>query len=142
MANSKTNTMTQIVTRKEVSILVHTFYDKIRKDVLLGRIFNGHITDEQWPKHLNKLTDFWESNLFGLRTFRGNPSAKHINVDKNLNHTIEQAHFAKWLQLWFETIDELYEGELAAKAKDMARRMATGQYIHIWQNRPEEYRKG
>ena len=133
--------MTDIATREDVSVLVHRFYDKIRQNELLGPIFNAHIADAQWPEHLSKLTDFWESNLFGLRTFRGSPSAKHIHVDKNLHYTISQTHFAQWLQLWLETIDELYVGELATKAKDMARRMATGQYIHIWQNRPEEYRK-
>ncbi|CAG2533448.1 MAG: group III truncated hemoglobin [Maribacter dokdonensis] len=130
--------MTKITNRDDVSLLVHTFYDKIRQHELLGPIFNGHISEEQWPAHLSKLTDFWESNLFGVRTFRGSPSKAHVNVDKNLNHTISQNHFAQWLQLWFETIDELFEGELADRAKEMARRMSTGQYIHIWQNRPRE----
>jgi len=130
--------MTKITNRDDVSLLVHTFYDKIRQHELLGPIFNGHISEEQWPAHLSKLTDFWESNLFGVRTFRGSPSKAHVNVDKNLNHTVSQNHFAQWLQLWFETIDELYEGELADKAKEMARRMSTGQYIHIWQNRPRD----
>ncbi|MDP2527603.1 group III truncated hemoglobin [Maribacter dokdonensis] len=130
--------MTKITNRDDVSLLVHTFYDKIRQHELLGPIFNGHITEEQWPAHLSKLTDFWESNLFGVRTFRGSTSKAHVNVDKNLNHTISQNHFAQWLQLWFETINELFEGELAERAKEMARRMSTGQYIHIWQNRPTE----
>ncbi|MFV1450555.1 group III truncated hemoglobin [Maribacter sp. HS] len=130
--------MTKITNRDDVSLLVHTFYDKIRQHELLGPIFNGHITEEQWPAHLSKLTNFWESNLFGVRTFRGSPSKAHVNVDKNLNHTISQNHFAQWLQLWFETINELFEGELADRAKEMARRMSTGQYIHIWQNRPRE----
>tara|TARA_R110002050_G_scaffold11347_5_gene38363 strand:- start:1716 stop:2108 length:393 start_codon:yes stop_codon:yes gene_type:complete len=130
--------MTKITNRDDVSLLVHTFYDKIRQHELLGPIFNGHISEEQWPEHLSKLTDFWESNLFGVRTFRGSPSIAHVNVDKNLNHTISQNHFAQWLQLWFETINELFEGELADRAKEMARRMSTGQYIHIWQNRPRE----
>ncbi|APA63559.1 MULTISPECIES: group III truncated hemoglobin [Maribacter] len=130
--------MTKITNRDDVSLLVHTFYDKIRQHELLGPIFNGHISEEQWPAHLSKLTDFWESNLFGVRTFRGSPSKAHVNVDKNLNHTISQNHFAQWLQLWFETINELFEGELADRAKEMARRMSTGQYIHIWQNRPRE----
>lgn len=130
--------MTKITNRDDVSLLVHTFYDKIRQHELLGPIFNGHVSEEQWPAHLSKLTDFWESNLFGVRTFRGSPSKAHVNVDKNLNHTISQNHFAQWLQLWFETIDELFEGELADRAKEMARRMSTGQYIHIWQSRPRE----
>ncbi|MEP2280128.1 group III truncated hemoglobin [Maribacter sp.] len=132
--------MNDITNREDVRVLVHTFYDKIRQNAMLGPIFNGHITDEQWPTHLSKLTDFWESNLFGVRTFRGSPSKAHVNVDKNLHHSISQDHFAQWLQLWFETLNELYEGELAERAKQMARRMSTGQYIHIWQSRPEEFR--
>ena len=130
--------MTKITNREDVRVLVHTFYDKIRQHDMLGPIFNAHITEEQWPAHLSKLTDFWESNLFSVRTFRGSPSKAHVKVDKNLNHTVSQNHFAQWLQLWFETIDELFEGELADRAKEMARRMSTGQYIHIWQNRPRD----
>ncbi len=119
--------MNQIKARADVSELVHAFYSKIRKDDLLGPIFESHIPDELWPEHLDKLTDFWETNLFGIAKFRGSPSKKHIKVDRNLQYMLTPNHFGKWLQLWFETIDKLYEGELARKAKDTARRMATGQ---------------
>jgi len=124
--------------RKDIRLLVDSFYAKIREDELLGPIFNGHISEEKWPEHLSKLTDFWETNLFGIPKFKGNPSAKHVQVDANLGHTVEQTHFGRWLQLWFETIDQLYEGELALKAKGAARKMATGQYLHIWNHRPED----
>ena len=130
--------MNKIENRKDVNILVNKFYAKIRQDELLGPIFNGHIPAENWPEHLEKLTDFWETNLFGIPKFKGNPSQKHASVDKNMGHTIEQLHFGKWLQLWFETIDELYEGELARKAKESARKMATGQFLTIWHNRPKK----
>ena len=133
--------MSTIETRNDVSILVNVFYTKIRKDELLGPIFNGHIPDEKWPEHLNKLTDFWETNLFGIAKFKGNPSKKHIDVDKESGHTIEQLHFGKWLQLWFETIDELYVGDVAIKAKESARKMATGQFLTMWNNRPEQTKK-
>jgi len=63
---------------------------------------------------------------------------KHIKVDKDSGHTIEQLHFGKWLQLWFETIDELYVGDLAIKAKESAIKMATGQFLTMWNNRPKE----
>ena len=129
--------MDTIETRNDISVLVNSFYAKIRKDELLGPIFNSHIPDEKWPEHLSKLTDFWETNLFGIAKFKGNPSQKHVNVDRNLEYTIEQTHFGKWLQLWFETIDELYEGKLADKAKNAARNMSTAQFIMIWRNRPE-----
>jgi len=128
--------MKVIETRNDIAVLVHAFYAKIRKDELLGPIFNAHIAKVQWPAHLSKLTDFWETNLFGVAKFKGNPSGKHRNVDKNLGYSIDQGHFGKWIQLWFETIDELYEGELANKAKQSARKMATGQYLAIWHGRP------
>lgn len=129
--------MNTIDSRKDISKLVNSFYLKIRKNELLGPIFNSHISDEQWPEHLEKLTDFWETNLFGIAKFKGSPSTKHIKVDLNMNHKIEQSHFGVWLHLWFETIDQHFEGELADKAKQAARKMSTGQFLTIWKNRPE-----
>ena len=127
--------MKTITTREDIKVLVTSFYAKIRKDDMLGDIFNSHIPESHWPAHLEKLTDFWETNLFGVALFKGNPSQKHINVDKNMNHSIDQVHFEKWLQLWFETIDELFVGELAIRAKNAARKMATGQYLVMWNHR-------
>ncbi len=128
--------MKTIEDRQDINILVNAFYTKIRKDDLLGPIFNSHIPDEKWPEHLSKLTDFWETNLFGVARFKGNPTQKHINVDRNLNHTIDPAHFGRWLELWFETIDELYQGEGAERAKNSAKKMARGQFMMISQHRP------
>ena len=128
--------MKTIETRKDIHHLVNTFYAKVRKDELLGPIFNSHIAKEEWPEHLNKLTDFWETNLMGIAKFKGNPTLKHRNVDANLDYKIDQVHFGKWLQLWFETINELFEGDLATKAKESARNMAAGQFLMIWKNRP------
>ena len=127
--------MKTIEAREDVNDLVKKFYAKIRKDELLGPIFNGHIEEEQWGAHLEKLTDFWMTNLFGIACFKGNPTLKHLIVDKNLNHTVEQLHFGRWLQIWFETIDNNYEGKLANKAKEAARKMAHKQFMMIWDNK-------
>lgn len=129
--------MKSIENSDDIRQLVTAFYTKIRKDELLAAIFNSHIAEDKWAEHLHRLTDFWETNLFGIAKFKGNPTQKHINVDKNLNHSISQQHFGRWLQLWFETIDELFAGEYAEKAKNAARKMSTGQYIAIWQHREE-----
>lgn len=125
----------QIETRADINFLVISFYAKIREDEVLGPIFNQHIATEKWPEHLEKLTDFWETNLFGIPKFKGSPTQKHMQVDKNLNHTIEPFHFGRWMQFWFETIDQHFEGEMADKAKNAARKMATGQFLAIWHQR-------
>lgn len=133
--------MKTIENRNDINLLVNTFYAKIRKDELLGPIFNSHIPNEAWPAHLSKLTDFWETNLLGVPKFKGNPSGAHIKVDKNLNYGVEQKHFGQWLQLWFQTIDELFVGLLADRAKNAARKMSTGQFMVMWYNRPENIGK-
>ena len=127
--------MKTIENRADISFLVHSFYAKVRTDEMLGPIFNSHIPDEKWPEHLEKLTDFWETNLFGIPKFKGNPTQKHLNVDRNLNYTTTQTHFGQWLNLWFETIDTHFEGSLARKAKEASRRMAHGQFMAIWNHR-------
>ena len=134
--------MDTITNREDIRKLVHLFYSKIRKNELLGPIFNSHISEEQWPEHLKKLTDFWQTTLFGVAKFKGSPSTKHIKVDESVNYSIEQKHFGVWLQLWIETVDQLYRGELALKAKQAARKMSTGQYVTIWKNRPENSHGG
>ena len=41
--------------------------------------------------HLIKLTDFWETNLFGVHNLKGVLLKKHLKVDKNLDYGID--HF-------------------------------------------------
>ena len=123
----------EIESRADVHELVRTFYGKVRKDELLGPIFNKHIED--WETHFERLTDFWEGNLFFKRNFRGNPRLKHIEVDAAEGHTIDALHFGVWLNYWFQTIDALFVGEKANIAKNRARNMGTFFHIAIFQAR-------
>lgn len=132
--------MRQIKSRKEVSILVNTFYGKIRVDDVLGPIFNNRIPEQNWPAHLVKLTDFWETNLFGVARFKGNPSQKHLQLDADLGHKIEASHFGRWLMLWHSTVDELFAGERAERAKSSAERMGSAQFYVIQRYREEKER--
>jgi len=116
-----------ILNREDTSLLVRSFYAKVRQDALLGPIFNSVIKD--WEHHLEHLTDFWQSNLFFEKKYHGNPLKKHIEVDAKVGGTINEMHFGVWLNLWFETIDELFEGEVATIAKNRARNMGT--FIHL-----------
>lgn len=130
--------MKAIENRSDINKLVLAFYATIRKDELLGPIFNKQIAPDHWPAHLEKLTDFWETNLFAKPVFKGNPTQAHIKTDFAFNNTISKEHFDHWLELWFQTIDSMYEGELAERAKHGAQNMATMQFIKIFQSRPKE----
>ena len=122
-----------IQSREDVSLLVHSFYAKIRKDNEIGHFFNEVIKD--WDEHLEKLTDFWEMNLFGSRNYFGNPIEAHIDVDRKFNGIISTHEFGIWLNHWFATIDELFEGENADTLKRRARKMSTMLFLNMFQSR-------
>lgn len=124
-----------IVTRRDVKLLVETFYGKIREDDVLGPIFNLIIKD--WKGHFELLTDFWETQLFLKRKYHGNPVTAHQEVDDKMDHSITPEHFGLWLNLWFATIDELFEGETAWIAKNRAQKMSTMLFMQIYQHRPK-----
>jgi hemoglobin len=119
--------------RTDVSVLVRAFYAKVREDEVLGPIFNNTITD--WESHLELLIDFWETQLFLKRLYHGNPVTAHQEVDEKMNHSITSEHFGLWLNLWFETIDELFTGDVAWIAKNRAQKMSTMLFMQIFKNR-------
>lgn len=130
-------TKKDISTREDIFLLVSSFYKKVRKDPVLGPFFNDAIKD--WDEHLHKLTTFWESSLFMTRKlehkYKGNPLEVHAKVDKDNNNSITELHFGLWLNLWFQTIDELFEGDYAENAKRRARKMGTFFYLKIFEAR-------
>jgi len=119
--------------RADIKRLVVIFYDKVRKNEEIGYFFHNSIQD--WNKHLEKITDFWESNLFFTGSFKGNPAVAHVKVDKSHDHSITEYHFGIWLNLWFQTIDELYAGEMAQRLKNNARKMSIHLFLRIYQGR-------
>ena len=130
--------MREIKGREEVKELVTTFYSSIKKDKLLGPIFLSMLTtEESWDTHLDTLTDFWETNLFQVIKFHGNPMEAHQRTDKQTGFEITQDHFYQWLMLWNKTVDELFEGDKARLAKEKARRMSTHLYVNIWKHKPK-----
>ena len=126
-------TVRDIKNREDIHLLVSSFYEKVKKDELLGPFFIEKISD--WDKHIDHLTDFWESSLFLKTRFDGDPLQKHIEVDAENDNSITPEHFGIWLNLWFQTIDELFKGDYAENAKRRARKMGTFLYLKIFEAR-------
>ena len=101
----------------DVKHLVDSFYGKIREDQLLKDIFNNIIHD-RWPEHLEKMYSFWQTVLFSEHTYYGSPFPPHAKMP------VDKEHFDRWLQLFFETVDENFSGEIADEAKWRASKMA------------------
>lgn len=127
--------------RDDIFLLVNTFYRHVRKDKKLGPIFNHMISGKEWPKHLDKLTDFWETNLFGIPKFKGSPTQKHLQTDATFNHNIQKEHFDQWLVIWGQTINSLFEGDLATRAQMAAHNIAEIQNLVLRRQKPKEKRE-
>ena len=125
--------MKEIENRDDVSKIVRNFYAKVRTDETLAPIFNGIIKD--WEEHLEKLTDFWEINLFGGKFYDGNPITAHQRVDDYSGQQISPYHFGTWINLWFATIEADYEGEKADILKRRAQKMQSILMMTIFEHR-------
>ena len=101
----------------QVKELVDTFYGKVRKDDLLAGVFNDRIQD-RWPQHLEKMYTFWQTVLLGEHTYFSSPFPPHASLP------VDKKHFERWLELFYETLDELFSGKVAEEAKWRAGKMA------------------
>jgi len=100
-----------------IETLVHAFYAKVRRDELLGPIFNARIDD--WDTHLEKLCRFWSSVVLMTGTYEGRPMVVHAALPN-----IDGEHFARWLALFEETARAVCPADAAALFVDRAQRIA------------------
>ena len=109
--------MTDIKDKKDIINLIDLFYQKVRKDPVIGGVFASRIQDESWPEHLEVMYGFWNTVLFGKQEYRGNPFSKHADLP------INNIHFERWLELMYETVDEKFKGAKADEVKHRAKMM-------------------
>lgn len=117
--------MKTLETREDIEFLVNKFYDKVGSDHTIGFFFND-VAKVDWSHHLPKMYAFWETLLLGKVSYKGNPMAVHFPINRMV--AMEKTHFNHWLQLWTQTIEENFTGELAElaiyKATNIANLMA------------------
>jgi hemoglobin len=94
----------------DVENLVRTFYGKALKDELLS----PHFVGIDFEHHFPRMIDFWEFILLGKPGFEGNVFHKHKEL------MIGKEEFDRWVAIFSETVDSLFEGEIADKAKSQA----------------------
>lgn len=115
-----------------ITDVVHGFYDQIRKDDLLGPVFNAAIAADDWPRHLAKMCDFWSSTLLRTRRYDGRPLPHHLAIPG-----LGEAHFRRWLSLFHATVHELCPPDVAQLFMDRSLRIAHSFRLAIAYNRGE-----
>ncbi len=114
--------------RNDIELLVTQFYEKVKADVTIGFIFND-VAKTNWEKHLPVMFNFWENVLFYTGGYNGNPMEIHQHLHKKIPLT--QSHFTQWKNLFIETVDELFDGNNAALAKQRAISIATVMQVKL-----------
>ncbi len=84
-----------------ISVLVDTFYDRIREHSILGPIFESAMKDN-WPPHLAQMKAFWASVALNAGLYSGKPVEAH----RKHNDAIESQHFDIWLGLFKQTLED------------------------------------
>ena len=119
---------TDIRNRGDITILINAFYDKVKTDPVIGHFFT-QVAQVNWEKHLPIIYDFWENILFYTGGYSSNPMMVHQALHRR--SPLESAHFERWLTLFRETADELFEGEKTNLIKERALSIATVLQIKI-----------
>ena len=73
--------------------------------------------------------DFWQTVLFRAGLYQGSAVLAHEPVHDR--HALTADHFLRWLMLWNSTIDQMYRGPIAERAKIQAARMARAMHRRL-----------
>ena len=72
-----------------------------------------------WGPHLDKMYAFWSSVMLTTGRYKGNPVVKHLALPG-----MQPALFERWLALFNETADELFDDGISAEFRAKAARIA------------------
>lgn len=98
---------TDITNSEDIALLVDEFYTVAFKDALLA----PHFVDIDFPAHRPRMIAFWEFVLLDKAGYTTSVFDKHAHMK------IGMEHFNRWVQIFHETVDRLFEGEKANDAK-------------------------
>lgn len=102
--------MNDIQSKEDVTFLVDKFYEAVLTNENLAPFFK-HLNFE---KHLPKMIHFWSFVLLDEPGYTTNVTEKHEKMPLSMDL------FNLWVNLFKQTVDELFEGEKAELAKQRA----------------------
>lgn len=118
----------EIESFEDVQWLVRSFYNKVLNDEMLSPFF-AYVKNHHWDRHLEVLDSFWNNIIFCSGEYYGNPLEVHTTL--HYFSKLEKKNFDRWLKLFNQTVDELFEGDKAELAKQRANSIATIMQIKI-----------
>ncbi|BBZ12790.1 group III truncated hemoglobin [Mycobacterium branderi] len=113
--------MTDLCNRNDIEGLLRRFYGRVLDDDILAEAFT-EVRARGLDSHIPVMCDFWETVLFRAGRYRGSALDAHRGVHHRT--PLSGHHFVRWLTTWHDTVDEMYCGPVAERAKVQAARIA------------------
>ncbi len=107
--------------RPDIEKMVLQFYEKVKADKTIGFIFT-EVVQMDWEKHIPVIVDFWETILLDNPVYTKNAMEVHYSLNNKI--ALKKEHFDSWIHLFTSTVDDLFEGKIAALAKTRAKSIA------------------
>ncbi len=105
----------------QIERFVQAFYGKLLKDAQLAPIFLD-VAQVDLTHHLPLIRSYWEKLLLGSGDYRRHTMNIHRAV--NSKRAFTPTDFARWLEFFTATVDELFAGPKAERAKAIAAQIA------------------
>jgi hemoglobin len=123
--------------REDLEKLLTEFYTVAITDDKIGHYFTS-VVKLDLKTHLPIIVNFWEKVLFGNPVYFRNPMAVHYELHEKA--PFEKKHFDRWLKIFTATVDRLFRGETADKAKNKATMIARAIFSALVENaEPKTY---
>ncbi|TAM72251.1 group III truncated hemoglobin [Mycobacterium sp.] len=110
-----------LATRADVEALLRRFYGRVMADDVLDEPF-AELRTKGLESHIPVMADFWETALFRAGLYRGSALQAHRHVHQRV--PLNSSHFVRWLTVWKDTVDEMFRGPIAERAKIQGARIA------------------
>lgn len=111
-----------IVDRDDLWRLVRSFYTTAMADDRIGFLFT-EVAELDLEAHLPVMVDFWQTMVLGEARYGGGAFPVHLRLHEK--EPLTPDHFARWVEIWHGTVDELFEGPRADHAKAHGDRVAS-----------------
>jgi hemoglobin len=113
--------------------LVRAFYERVRRDPLIGPIFESKVDD--WERHIGKLCAFWSSVALMSGRYHGQPMVAHLPLP------VDTPEFDRWLEIFAETARDVCPPSASAHFLERAHRIADSLEMGIAAQKGEIRRK-
>lgn len=123
------------ISAEQIDEVVARFYARVRQHAELSPVFFASIPNEpeRWEHHEAKIARFWRSAILHERSYSGNPQHMHA-----MRPMIKPGHFALWLGLFDEVLEEVLPADLAASWSALAHRIGAGLRMGVEANQQAE----